>query len=75
MSASEFLVVLLSLAGALLVIGIVFYDVGVAGHSHETVSWWLLQTGKRYPILPIGFAFVLGVINGVLLGHLWFPQR
>jgi hypothetical protein len=54
------------------VLGLVAYDVYLAvrwGYE-ATISYQLLQASRAEPIIPLA----LGLVLGILLGHLFWPQ-
>ena len=40
------------------------------GGSPATISFQVLEASQRYP----GIVFVIGLLIGILIGHLLFPQ-
>ena len=52
--------------------GLIIYDVYLAaqGGYENTISYRCLQAARREPLLPL----VVGLVLGLLLGHLFWPQ-
>jgi hypothetical protein len=52
--------------------GLIVYDVYLAaqGGYENTISYLCLQAARREPLLPL----VVGLVLGLLLGHLFWPQ-
>ncbi len=52
--------------------GLIVYDVYLAaqGGYENTISYRCLQVARREPLLPL----VVGLVLGLLLGHLFWPQ-
>ncbi len=64
-------VTLVTVLAALL--GLVGYDIYLAlrGGYPATISYQILQVSRAEPIIPL----LVGLILGILLGHLFWPQK
>jgi hypothetical protein len=61
---------LVLLAALVLLIGYDIYLHAVGGYP-ATISYRALQAARREPIIPL----VVGLALGILLGHLYWPQK
>lgn len=69
------LVVSFGLIVALAVIAVVAYDLVAMRRGWRTVSKEVLILGVQYPWFAVLVSGILGMVIGLLLGHLFLGQR
>ena len=58
----------------ILFIGVLAYDLWALAYSRTTISMYLQEISVGNPWVPLTFGMFIGILGGVLLGHLW-PVR
>jgi hypothetical protein len=57
------------------VIGVIVFDLLCFTKGIPTLSMALLTWGRQYPVIAWAIGLFMGVVLGIIAGHLWFPNE